>query len=254
MLHRLPAAVHGASHGPRTGGGGAVASRRIRAAGAPYRSRVSTADVSEPTRAGRRRASRRGWSTRRKLAVSAIVLVAAAAVATRGSTATFTASASRSHQITTGNPALLLGTAGTAANRLGIDVTALVPGASAYRAFDITNTGTQAFTAYSLTTVAASHSALDTDTTNGLQIKLDSCPTAWAETGTAGSYAYTCSVTPTPVLASRPIIQSAVPLVGMQSAAPDGVDHLRLTETLPSTADSTFQNITSSITYTFNGS
>lgn len=195
------------------------------------------------------------WSTKRKLIATAVVLLVAAAVAARASTATFTASATRGHSITTGNPALALGAPGAATNRLGIDVTALTPNSSAYRAFDISNTGTQTFTSYSLSVVATTHSLLDTDATNGLQVMLDSCPTSWSESGSSGSnYTYSCSGTVTHLIARRPIIQTATALSGMQSAAPNGTDHLLLTEMLPATADSTFQNLTSSVTFTFNAS
>lgn len=196
--------------------------------------------------------SARPWSTGRKLLVTGVVLVAAAAVATKGSTATFTASASRSHQITTGNPSLVLGATGSAANRLGVDVSALVPNASAYRTFDIMNVGDTAFTSYTLTTVATTHSLLDTDQVNGIQMKLESCSNAWTESGTTPNFTYTCSGTASTVVSSRPIIQNNVPLPGLRSWAPNGTDHLLVTETLPSTADSAFQNANSAITYTFN--
>lgn len=217
-----------------------------------YGSAMQLADDHQTASHASRRTNPRDWSTRRKLLVIGVVLVAAAAVATRGSTATFTASASRSHQITTGNPSLQLGAAGSAANRLGVDVSALVPAASAYRAFDITNVGDTTFTSYTLTTVATTHSLLDTDLTNGIQMKLESCSNAWTESGSSPNFSYTCSGTTTTLIPNRPIIQSNVPLPGLRSWAPNGVDHLLVTETLPSTADSAFQNANSAITYTFN--
>jgi hypothetical protein len=45
---------------------------------------------------------------------------------------------------------------------------------------------------------------------------------------------------------------ASVPLAGMASASPNGTDHLLLTETLPSTADNSFQNQMTAVTFTFN--
>ena len=50
------------------------------------------------------------------------------------------------------------------------------------------------------------------------------------------------------------MIFSGAALASMVSAAPSGVDHLLLTETLPSTADNSFQNLVSSVTFTLQAS
>lgn len=213
---------------------------------------MQSADENHAPASASRRGNPRDWSARRKLLVTGVVLVAAAAVATKGSTATFTASASRSHQITTGNPALLLGATGSSANRLGVDVSALMPNTSAYRAFDITNVGDTTFTSYTLSTIATTHSLLDSDLVNGIQIKLESCSNAWTESGSSPNFSYTCSGATSTLVSTRPIIQTNVPLPGLRSWAPNGTDHLLLTETLPLGADSAFQNANSAITYTFN--
>ena len=81
-------------------------------------------------------------------------------------------------------------------------------------------------------------------------MRLERCTTAWTESGSAPGYAYSCSGTRTEVLAFRPVAMTAVPLGSMQSAAPGGTDHLMLTERLPTTADNSFQNLTSAITFT----
>lgn len=193
-------------------------------------------------------------STPRKVGLTALAMVAATAVATHGSDAAFTASVSRGHEIVTGTPALVLGATGAASNRLGIDVTGLIPGASAYRSFDITNTGTQTFSSYTLSTTVTTSSLLNTDATNGIQTLLERCSAAWVESGAAPSFTYTCSGTRTTVIPSSPLMRTNTPVSSMVSAAPGGTDHLLLTETLPSTADNTFQNLTSAVTYTFNAS
>ncbi|WP_143028742.1 hypothetical protein [Quadrisphaera sp. DSM 44207] len=171
-----------------------------------------------------------------------------------GTYASFTASVSRGHTVTTAVPLLELGATGTAANRLGVDALALAPGDVYRRAFDVTNSGTAAFAAYTVSTTATTSSLLDTDGTNGLQVKLERCSAPWTETGTGPALAYTCPGTTALALPARRVAMTAVPLSGMLSAAPGGTDHMLLTVTLPATADNSFQNQMSAITYTFNGS
>lgn len=192
--------------------------------------------------------------TRRKVALSVATLAVSAAVTVTGTYAAFTASASRGHQVTTGVPLLSFGTVGTSANRLGVDATNLGPGDLVYRAFDLTNSGTTRFTALTVSTDVTTSSLLDTDPVNGLKGQLESCSTAWTESGTSPALTYTCSGTRAPVLAARPVAMSSVPLTALQSLRPGGVDHLLLTETLPVTADNRFINQMTALTYVFNAS
>lgn len=90
--------------------------------------------------------------TRRKVLLSVAALGAAGAVAVTGTYASFTASVSRGHQVTTGVPQLVLGAVGTSGNRLGVDALNIGPGDSLYRAFDLTNTGTTTFTSLVVST------------------------------------------------------------------------------------------------------
>ncbi|WP_432494788.1 TasA family protein [Kineococcus gypseus] len=216
--------------------------------------RTTTAGTTTVGTSGRDRDERR-----RKVVLTALVAAAVTAVATQGSEATFTATASRGHSITTGNPMLVLGLTGTPANRLGVDVTGLIPGGTAQRSFDLQNTGSYTLTSYTLSTTVTTSSLLDTDTTNGLQVKLERCSVPWVESGTLPNFSYTCGPasspgTTTTVVPLRPISFTNVPVTGMVSAAPTGTDHLLLTEQLPATAGNSFQNLTSAVTFTFNAS
>jgi hypothetical protein len=101
-----------------------------------------------------------------------------------------------------------------------------------------------------LTTSATSSSLLDTDATNGLQIAIDKCSQAWTESGPP--YTYTCGGSTSSVLASRALIGSAIALSNLTLTA-GSTDHLRVTVTLPSSADNTLQNKSSTIDYTFTG-
>ena len=49
-------------------------------------------------------------------------------------------------------------------------------------------------------------------------------------------------------------VMSAVPLAGMHVVDPDGVDHLLLTEMLPTTADGAFVNRMTALTFVINAS
>ncbi len=188
-----------------------------------------------------------------KIVASAAVLGTAATVAGLGTFGTFTASTTASQAVSTGTTALSLGTAGSATNRLTIGASLLVPGDTIQRAVDLTNSGTQALSAVALTTTATTTSLLDTSLAMGLQMKVDECSTAWSETSIGAGYTYTCGGSTTSLIASTPVILSADVLTGVNALAAGGVDHLRVTLTLPATADNTLQGKSSVILYTFTG-
>jgi spore coat-associated protein N len=185
-------------------------------------------------------------STLQKLTASLAVLGAAAAIAGFGTYATFTSSTSASHTIATGTLSLTSGPT----NRLGTGASAIAAGDSMQRAIDLNYAGSVSFGSVTLTTSASPSSALDTNTTDGLQVAIDKCSVAWTESGPP--YTYTCSGSTSPVLASQPIIGSNVALSNLTLTA-GSTDHLRVTVTLPSTAGNTLQNLSSTIAYTFSG-
>jgi spore coat-associated protein N len=188
-----------------------------------------------------------------KLLISLAVLAAAASIAGLGTFATFTSSTTATHTVSSGTVTVALGAAG-AANRLTVNATGVAPGDTIQRAFQLSNSGTIDLAgAPTLTTTASPSSLLDTDATNGLQMVIDKCPVAWTESGPP--YTYTCSGSTSTVLASRAVIGSSLALsnLGDLVTAGSGPDYLRLTLTLPSAAGNTFQNLSSTLTYTFNG-
>ncbi len=172
-------------------------------------------------------------STARKLLLSPAALGASVAVAASGTYAAFSASVDGGHSVSTGVPQLVLGSAGAATNRLGVNATGLAPGESVYRAFDVSNSGTTRFTAFTLSSVAATSSLLDTDPAHGLTVRLQRCSVPWSESGSAPNYTYSCSGLLTEVFAPRPVVMAGQPLSAMASAVPGGTDHLLLTESLP---------------------
>jgi spore coat-associated protein N len=185
-------------------------------------------------------------STLQKLIASLAVLGAAAAIAGFGTYATFTSSTSASHTIATGSLSLTSGPT----NRLGTGASAIAAGDTMQRAIDLNYAGSISFGSVTLTTNATTSSALDTNTTDGLQVAVDKCSVAWTESGPP--YTYTCSGSTSSVLASQPVIGSNMALSNLTLTA-GSTDHLRVTVTLPSTAGNTLQNLSSTIAYTFTG-
>jgi predicted ribosomally synthesized peptide with SipW-like signal peptide len=185
-------------------------------------------------------------STLQKLIASLAVLGAAAAIAGFGTYATFTSSTSASHTIATGTLSLTSGPT----NRLGTGASAIAAGDTMQRAIDLNYAGSVSFGSVTLTTSASPSSALDTNTTDGLQVAIDKCSVAWTESGPP--YTYTWSGSTSTVLASQPIIGSNVALSNLTLTS-GSTDHLRVTVTLPSTAGNTLQNLSSTVAYTFTG-
>ena len=198
-------------------------------------------------------ASKTRGSTTKKLLATLAVLGAAASIAGLGTYATFTSSTSQSHTISSGTVTIALGATGAATNRLNIGASGLAPGDTVQRSVDLTNSGSLDLASITLTTTATTSSTLDTDATNGLQMVIDKCSQAWTEGGTAPAYTYTCGGTTSTVLASRAVIGSALALSNLSATTAGNTDHLRVTLTLPSSADNTFQNKSSTIQYAFTG-
>jgi spore coat-associated protein N len=189
----------------------------------------------------------------RKLLLSVGAVGAAASIAGLGTFADFNDSTSASQQVSSGTLTLALGTSGTPANRLTVAASGLAPGDSIQRAATLQYGGTIDIAAVTLTTTASVSSLLDTDAANGLRMKIERCGGAgWVEAGTAPAYTYTCGGSVQSVLGERPVVGSDLALANLTRSAGTS-DSLRITLTLPATADNTFQNRTSTILYTFTG-
>jgi spore coat-associated protein N len=146
-------------------------------------------------------------SNRGKILATALAVGGAATVAGLGTFGSFTSTTSASASVASGTVQIGLGSAGTAANRLTVAASGLVPGDTVQRAVDLAVNGNQDLSGITLTTTASPSSLLDTDATNGLQMTIDSCAAGWTESGTAPAYTYSCA-RPVSVLASRPVIGS----------------------------------------------
>jgi len=190
---------------------------------------------------------------RRKLLWSLAAVGAAAGIAGLGTFATFTSTTSADQTITAGTVAISLGATGASTNRLTVNASGLVPGDTIQRSVDLIDGGNQNLSAITLTTSASPTSLLDSDATNGLQLVIDRCSAAWTEAGTNPAFTYTCTGATTSVLATRAVIGSTLVLSNLTSLTAGSTDHLRATLTFPATAGNTFQGLTSTITFAFNG-
>lgn len=191
-------------------------------------------------------------STRGKLLATVVAVGGAVAVAGLGTFGSFTSTTSASATVSSGTVQISLGAAGTAANRLTVGASGLVPGDTVQRAVDLSVTGDQDLSSVSLTTTATTSSVLDTDPTNGLQLAVDLCSVPWTETAVGSGFTYTCSGTTTSVVGSSPVIGSNLALPGVALTA-GSTSHLRVTLSLPTSAGNTFQGQTSVIDFSFVG-
>ena len=181
-------------------------------------------------------------STSSKVLASAALLAAAAGVAGMGTFGAFTASTSASTDVKAATVQLTAGD-----GHLSFTADGLIPGDSMQRTFTLVNGGDQDLTGVVLTSTAPP--SLLTTGANGLVMTIDSCPPAWTQSS-PGSNVYTCA-TPTTVLKQQAAIVNQVPLTSLASLKAKGTDNLRVTMTLPSGADNTYQGLRSAMTLQF---
>lgn len=187
----------------------------------------------------------------RNVLASIALLGGTAAVAGIGTYATFTDSTSASQAVDSGVVDVSLGAVGSD-NRLTVAAADIHPGDTIQRAFKLSNASSDTMASITLTTTATTSSALDTDTTGGLQMVIERCSVAWTESGSSPAFTYTCSGTTSSVLASRPVIGSDLALSNL-TLTPGATDNLRLTLSLPSSAGNSLQGQASVVQYTFTG-
>ena len=184
-----------------------------------------------------------------KLLSSAAVIGAAASIAGLGTYATWTSSTTAQNQtVSAGTVQIALGST----NRLTTNATGLVPGDTVERAVDLDGpaSGISGIGSISLGVSVGSSTLLDSDTTNGLHVNVDSCPSAWTESGTAPAYTYSCSGSVTSLVSNQPVIGN-FNLPSLNSMNVSGVDHLRVKLTLPGTAPTTMMGLSDTLSYVF---
>jgi spore coat-associated protein N len=184
-----------------------------------------------------------------KLLASAAVIGTAASIAGLGTYATWTSSTPAQNQtVSAGTVQIALGST----NRLTTNATGLVPGDIVERAVDLVgpSSGVTGIGSISLDTSVGSSTLLDSDTTNGLHITVDSCSASWTESGTAPAYTYSCSGSTTSLVSNQSLVGS-FNLASLNSMNVGGTDHLRVKLTLPASAPTTMMGLSDTISYVF---
>jgi predicted ribosomally synthesized peptide with SipW-like signal peptide len=187
-------------------------------------------------------------TTSGKILASVALVGTAAAVAGMGTYGAFTSTTNASQAVTAGTTVISL----TGTNTLAVAVTGLLPGDSVEKFVTLSNpAGNSDLNGVTLsTTNTAPVSLLTSDPTNGLQVTIESCTTAWTVVAVGAD---TCSGTPATVLAKTSIIGANRTLANLASLTAAGADNLKVTTSLPTTADNNFQGLTSTIDFAFTG-
>ncbi|MFC6286840.1 TasA family protein [Nocardioides sp. GCM10027113] len=189
-------------------------------------------------------------STATKIFASVALVGGAASVAGLGTFGAFTSTTAVNGTVTNGK--VVLSAAAGPVRGIDIAATDVVPGDTVQRSVTLTRSSdTSAFGSVALTTSGSVSNLLTTDTTNGLQLKIDQCSVAWAKAPTTNDL--TCAGTTTAVIAQRPVIGTGLDLGAATTTlnAAGAVSYLRVTLTLPSAAGNTLQGLGNTIGFTF---
>jgi hypothetical protein len=122
-----------------------------------------------------------------------------------------------------------------------------LPGDSRGHLIDVVNTGDTDFGSVRLDSRATDSSILDSDTVNGLQLRVDTCQVPWAVSGSTYSCAAPYTLYSGPIVASVQTPPWAVLTAGATT-------HLLLTASLPASATGEgFEGAESSLSFVFTG-
>jgi hypothetical protein len=190
-------------------------------------------------------------STAVKIFASVVLVGGAASVAGLGTFGAFTSTTTASESVASGKVVL---SSAAGAVSMATPVTDMVPGDVAQRAVTLTRSSdTTSFGSVKLTTTAATSNLLTSGAANGLTMKIDQCSVAWTKAATTNDL--TCSGTTTAVVAQRAVIGADLDLGAATTAlnASGANSYLRVSVSLPAAADNTFQGLSNTLTFTFDG-
>jgi hypothetical protein len=180
-----------------------------------------------------------------KVVGSIAVVGAAVAVAGLGTFGQFTDSTSAVEpSVDTGVLDIDVSIAGMSAP-VPVSTVNLLPGDKIAVPLDLRNGGDVDLASLTLDSYATTHSLLDTDTTHGLQLKVETCDAGWVGSGSD----YSCAGTAVP-LYTGPVATKSV-LTGARSLQHGKTDHLLATVSFPSTGGDTMQNQSSALEFVF---
>ena len=183
-----------------------------------------------------------------KIFASVVLVGGAASVAGLGTFGSFTSTTAATTNVSAGKVVLtsgpgVVGTTVSAAN--------LLPGDTVQRTVVLARSSdTETFGSVKLTTSAGSANLLSTDTTQGLQLSVDNCASAWTKNA---DNSLSCAGGATTVIASRAVIGNNLDLGAATTAlnAAGATANLRLSLVLPTAADNSFQGLSNAVTFTF---
>jgi spore coat-associated protein N len=190
-------------------------------------------------------------STAVKIFASVVLVGGAASVAGLGTFGAFTSTTTASETVTSGK--VILSSAAGAVS-MATSVADMVPGDVAQRAVTLSrSTETTSFGSVKLTTAGSAANVLTSNAVNGLQLKIDQCSVAWTKAATTNDL--TCSGTTTAVVAQRAVIGTDIDLAAATTSlnASGATSFLRVSVSLPTTADNAYQGLTNTLTFTFDG-
>ena len=200
--------------------------------------------VTSQTSEGRRR-----YVAAARIVGTAGVLGVAAAIAGLGTFGAFTASSTPvGTTVDSGVLSINLTDAGDSLSMPFGDTLFLAGDSRSYRV-DLVNDGNTALSALTMSATATASSVLDTDPTNGLQLQVKSCSSAWS----VADSIYTCGGTERSFY-SGPIVVANQTLANAASLTAGQIEHLLLTASLPSTATGdAYEGASSSLSFVFSG-
>lgn len=191
-------------------------------------------------------------SSSTKILASVVLVAGAASVAGLGTFGAFTSTTSASESVGTGK--VVIGLTQHATLGTTVAATNLVPGDVVQRAVTLTRSAdTEAFGSVKLTTAGSTANLLTSNVSDGLQLAIDQC-TGGTWTKAASTNDLTCTGgTVTSIVAARPVVGTNLDLGAATTAlnAAGAKSELRLTVSLPSTADNNFQGLSNTISFTF---
>jgi len=201
----------------------------------------------------------------KRFLLSLLILGGVTSAAGFGTFASFTATtANPGNVFTTGT--LAIDTDHSAASF--ITLSNMIPGDSKADLLTVQSTGSEDMT-YTLTTTASASSLLDTSAANGLHLYIQRCSVPWTGTGASATCSGSAadvvgtSAAPVPVIGAARAMGSlcdsgadAQRATRANSCANAGItvkdnDYLKVRVSLPSTADNTFQGLSSTIVFTW---
>jgi len=187
-----------------------------------------------------------------KVLASVALVGTAASVAGLGTFGAFTDTTAADQSVATGK--LDIGT-NTSTQSVGVAATNMIPGDNIQRSFTLnrsSDTDAGNIGGVTLTTAGATSNLLTG--ASGLKLKIEECSVAWTKSPTTNDLNCTGTGVPaaTVVLPEGAVVQSLQSLPAVATSLnSNAVSYLKVTMTLPSAADNTFQGLSNTINFKF---